>query len=57
MLKKPTQGALIAFSSLSALYNIVEIRPLFLRERSNAYYRLELHAPFFLTLNLVLPWF
>ncbi|KZT74033.1 hypothetical protein DAEQUDRAFT_720885 [Daedalea quercina L-15889] len=31
-------GALIAFSSLSALYNIVEIRPLFLRERSAAYY-------------------
>ena len=33
------QGALIAFSSLSALYNVVEIRPLFLRERSNSYYR------------------
>ncbi|KAF6758758.1 ABC transporter [Ephemerocybe angulata] len=31
-------GALIAFSALSALYNIVEIRPLFLRERSGAYY-------------------
>jgi ABC-type multidrug transport system permease subunit len=31
-------GALIAFSSLSALYNVVEIRPLFLRERSSAYY-------------------
>ncbi|KAF8437588.1 ABC transporter [Boletus edulis BED1] len=31
-------GALIAFSSLSALYNIVEIRPLFVRERSNSYY-------------------
>ncbi|EIW85570.1 hypothetical protein CONPUDRAFT_118487 [Coniophora puteana RWD-64-598 SS2] len=31
-------GALVAFSSLSALYNIVEIRPLFLRERSNSYY-------------------
>jgi ABC-type multidrug transport system ATPase subunit/ABC-type multidrug transport system permease subunit len=31
-------GALIAFSSLSALYNIVEIRPLFLRERSGEYY-------------------
>ncbi|KAF5344221.1 hypothetical protein D9756_011252 [Leucocoprinus leucothites] len=31
-------GALIAFSSLSALYNIVEIRPLFLRERSSTYY-------------------
>ncbi|EKM83122.1 hypothetical protein AGABI1DRAFT_98017 [Agaricus bisporus var. burnettii JB137-S8] len=31
-------GALIAFSSLSALYNIVDIRPLFLRERSSAYY-------------------
>ncbi|KAG6836591.1 hypothetical protein H0H93_006334 [Arthromyces matolae] len=27
-------GALIAFSSLSALYNLVETRPLFLRERS-----------------------
>lgn len=33
------QGALIAFSSLSALYNVVEIRPLFLRERSSSYYR------------------
>ncbi|KAL0572574.1 hypothetical protein V5O48_009394 [Marasmius crinis-equi] len=31
-------GALTAFSSLSALYNIVEIRPLFLRERSGSYY-------------------
>ncbi|KAG6860190.1 hypothetical protein C0995_014558 [Termitomyces sp. Mi166 len=31
-------GALIAFSSLSALYNIVETRPLFLRERSSLYY-------------------
>ncbi|RDX52876.1 ABC transporter [Lentinus brumalis] len=31
-------GALIAFSSLSALYNVVEIRPLFLRERSAVYY-------------------
>ncbi|KAJ7603493.1 hypothetical protein FB45DRAFT_960377 [Roridomyces roridus] len=31
-------GALIAFSTLSALYQIVEIRPLFLRERSNSYY-------------------
>ncbi|GBE82781.1 Probable ATP-dependent [Sparassis crispa] len=31
-------GALIAFSSLSALYNIVDIRPLFLRERSASYY-------------------
>jgi len=31
-------GSLIAFSSLSALYNIVEIRPLFVRERSNSYY-------------------
>ncbi|TFK25787.1 ABC transporter [Coprinopsis marcescibilis] len=31
-------GALVAFSSLSALYNMVEIRPLFLRERSGLYY-------------------
>ncbi|KAG2020925.1 multidrug resistance protein 1 [Coprinopsis cinerea AmutBmut pab1-1] len=31
-------GALVAFSSLSALYNVVEIRPLFLRERSSSYY-------------------
>ncbi|PCH38575.1 ABC transporter [Wolfiporia cocos MD-104 SS10] len=31
-------GALIAFSSLSALYNIVEIRMLFVRERSASYY-------------------
>lgn len=31
-------GALIAFSSLSALYNVVETRPLFLRERSSMYY-------------------
>lgn len=33
------QGALIAFSTLSALYNLVEIRPLFLRERAAGYYR------------------
>ncbi|KIL68502.1 hypothetical protein M378DRAFT_158303 [Amanita muscaria Koide BX008] len=31
-------GALVAFSSLSALYNVVEIRPLFVRERSSSYY-------------------
>ncbi|KAG6917022.1 hypothetical protein DXG01_004148 [Tephrocybe rancida] len=31
-------GALIAFSSLSALYNVVESRALFLRERSSLYY-------------------
>ncbi|KAL5533512.1 hypothetical protein ACEPAF_5288 [Sanghuangporus sanghuang] len=31
-------GALVAFSSLSALHNLVENRPLFLRERSNMYY-------------------
>ncbi|KAG5643567.1 hypothetical protein DXG03_000662 [Asterophora parasitica] len=31
-------GALIAFSALSALYNVVESRPLFLRERSSMYY-------------------
>jgi ABC-type multidrug transport system ATPase subunit len=31
-------GSLIAFSSLSALYNTLEARPLFVRERSNAYY-------------------
>ncbi|KAF9036796.1 hypothetical protein BJ165DRAFT_1506079 [Panaeolus papilionaceus] len=31
-------GALIAFSSLSALYNMVDIRPLFLRERASSYY-------------------
>ncbi|KIY64126.1 hypothetical protein CYLTODRAFT_493393, partial [Cylindrobasidium torrendii FP15055 ss-10] len=31
-------GALIAFSSLSALYSITTIRPLFMRERSGAYY-------------------
>ncbi|KAL7409470.1 hypothetical protein BDY24DRAFT_355976 [Mrakia frigida] len=31
-------GALIAFSSLSALYNLITIRPLFLRERSASYY-------------------
>lgn len=36
------QGALIAFSSLSALYNVVEIRPLFLQERSSGYYRYDL---------------
>ena len=30
--------ALIANSSLSALYNVVESRPLFLRERSNSYH-------------------
>jgi hypothetical protein len=32
------QGALIAFTSLSALYNITEIRQLFVRERSAGYY-------------------
>ncbi|KAI5120150.1 hypothetical protein M0805_003637 [Coniferiporia weirii] len=31
-------GALVAFSSLSALYNLIEARPLFVRERSNMYY-------------------
>ncbi|EKM56050.1 uncharacterized protein PHACADRAFT_122183 [Phanerochaete carnosa HHB-10118-sp] len=31
-------GALIAFSTLSALYHIIESRPLFLRERSARYY-------------------
>ncbi|KAF8352217.1 hypothetical protein F5887DRAFT_934420 [Amanita rubescens] len=31
-------GALVAFSSLSALYNVVEVRPLFVRERSSSYY-------------------
>ncbi|KAH9023839.1 ABC-2 type transporter-domain-containing protein [Lactarius pseudohatsudake] len=30
--------SLIAFSSLSALYNVLQTRPLFVRERSNAYY-------------------
>jgi len=34
-----SQGALTAFMSLSALYNIVGLRPLFVRERSNRYYR------------------
>jgi hypothetical protein len=37
------QGSLIAFSSLSALYNVLVARPLFVRERSNAYYRFVLH--------------
>ncbi|KAI0345048.1 hypothetical protein BDW22DRAFT_1353889 [Trametopsis cervina] len=31
-------GALVAFSTLSALYHVVETRPLFLRERSSSYY-------------------
>ncbi|KAG8954684.1 hypothetical protein FRC04_011117 [Tulasnella sp. 424] len=31
-------GSLISFMSLSALYNIVEIKPLFLRERAGRYY-------------------
>lgn len=31
-------GALVAFSSLSALNNLSEIRPLFLRERSGSFY-------------------
>lgn len=31
-------GSLIAFSVLSALHNVVETRPLFLRERSGMYY-------------------
>ncbi|KAH9022606.1 hypothetical protein EDB84DRAFT_1589511 [Lactarius hengduanensis] len=30
--------SLIAFSSLSALHNLLQTRPLFVRERSNAYY-------------------
>ena len=30
---------MIAFSSLSALFNVLETRPLFVRERSNAYYK------------------
>lgn len=43
------QGALIAFSSLSALYNVVEIRPLFLRERSSGYYRFVILLDLFQT--------
>ncbi|KAG8720659.1 hypothetical protein FRC09_009177 [Ceratobasidium sp. 395] len=31
-------GSLLAFSSLSALYNLVEVRALFTRERAGAYY-------------------
>lgn len=31
-------GSLIAFSSLSALFNLVDIRPLFLRERAASFY-------------------
>ncbi|CAE6528385.1 unnamed protein product [Rhizoctonia solani] len=31
-------GSLLAFSSLSALYNLVEVRPLFTRERAGGYY-------------------
>ncbi|GJJ11935.1 hypothetical protein Clacol_006173 [Clathrus columnatus] len=31
-------GALIAFTTISALYNLVEVRRLFLRERASAYY-------------------
>ncbi|PVG02198.1 hypothetical protein CPB86DRAFT_751576 [Serendipita vermifera] len=31
-------GSLLSFSALSALYNLIEIRPLFLRERAGAYY-------------------
>jgi len=31
-------GSLIAFSSLSALYNLVEVRNLFLRERAGSFY-------------------
>jgi predicted membrane channel-forming protein YqfA (hemolysin III family) len=31
-------GSLIAFSSLSALYNLVEVRGLFLRERAGSFY-------------------
>ncbi|KAF7796484.1 hypothetical protein EIP86_007661 [Pleurotus ostreatoroseus] len=31
-------GSLVAFSTLSALYHVVETRPLFLRERSSSYY-------------------
>lgn len=32
-------GSLLAFSSLSALHNMIEIRPLFTRERAGYYYR------------------
>lgn len=31
-------GSLVAFSSISALHNVLETHPLFVRERSNAYY-------------------
>lgn len=31
-------GSLLSFSALSALYNLIEIRPLFLRERAGSYY-------------------
>ncbi|KAG9052708.1 hypothetical protein FS842_009354 [Serendipita sp. 407] len=31
-------GSLLSFSALSALYNLIEIRPLFLRERAGLYY-------------------
>ncbi|KAH9978480.1 hypothetical protein BJV74DRAFT_780591, partial [Russula compacta] len=31
-------GSLTAFSTLSALHNVLATRPLFVRERSNAYY-------------------
>lgn len=33
------QGSLIALSSLSVLHNVMTTRPLFVRERSNVYYR------------------
>ena len=33
------QGALLAFSSLSALFNLVEVGPLFKRERASGLYR------------------
>jgi len=32
-------GSLLSFSALSALYNLIETRPLFLRERAGSYYR------------------
>jgi hypothetical protein len=39
------QGSLIALSSLSALHNVLATRPLFVRERSNAYYRFVFFYP------------
>lgn len=45
------QGSLIALSSLSALHNVLGTRPLFVRERSNAYYRFVFYVRSYATMH------